>query len=178
MSKIIILAGSPRKDGNTDALAAAFARGAEEGNEVEILSVHDYTIYACTGCNACFSSEGNKCVQNDDMSLVYSKLQKADTLIIASPVYFYGLSAQLKAVIDRLHTPMRNGFSIRRLGLILVGGAELPQLFDSIISQYRLVLDFFHLEDAGMVLVRGAREKGELREEDLSKAYSFGHSIG
>ena len=98
-------------------------------------------------------------------------------IVIASPVYFYGLSSQLKAVIDRLHTPMRNRFPVRKLGLILVGAAELPELFDAIITQYRLVLNFFHLEDMGMVLVRGVREKGDLREEDLKNAYSFGRSL-
>ena len=61
--------------------------------------------------------------------------------------------------------------------LILVGAAQLPELFDSIISQYRLVLSFFHLEDSGMVLVRGAKDKGEVTEEDLEKAYRLGESI-
>ena len=61
--------------------------------------------------------------------------------------------------------------------LILVGAAQLPELFDSIISQYRLVLSFFHLEDFGMVLVRGAKDKGEVTEEDLEKAYRLGESI-
>ena len=72
---------------------------------------------------------------------------------------------------------MRNLFPIKKLGLILVGAAELPELFDSIITQYRLVLNFFHLEDAGMVLVRGVREKGAVKEDDLKNAYDFGRSI-
>ena len=67
-------------------------------------------------------------------------------VVIASPVYFYGLSAELKAIIDRLHTPMRNEFKIKKLALILVGAATLPELFDSIIMQYKLVLNSFHLE--------------------------------
>ena len=111
------------------------------------------------------------------MTLVYQKLSEADAVIIASPVYFYGISAQLKAVIDRLHTPMRNSFHIRRLGLILVGAAELPELFDSILTQYQLILNFFHLEDSGRVLVRGAREPGTVAEDDLAKAYRLGQSM-
>ena len=177
MSRIVILSGSPRKNGNTDILVNSFVDGAKEHNDVEIVSVHDYHINPCAGCNSCFSREGNTCYQEDDMLIVYEKLSKADTLIIASPVYFYGISAQLKAIIDRLHTPMRNKYHIRRIGLILVGAAELPQLFDSIISQYNLVLNYFHLEDAGKVLVRGAKEKGDVKEEDLQKAFLFGQQL-
>ena len=99
----------------------------------------------------------------------------ADVIVVASPVYFYGVSAQLKAIIDRLHTPMRNDFKVKKLALILVGAAVLPELFDSIKIQYQLVLNFFKLEDAGMVLVRGAKDKGDVRNTDgLNEAYRLG----
>ena len=80
-------------------------------------------------------------------------------------------------MIDRLHTPKKNSFHIKRLGLILVGAAELPELFDAITTQYQLIFNFFKLDDAGRVLVHGAKGKGDVREEDLKKAYYFGHSI-
>lgn len=73
----------------------------------------------------------------------------AGSVVSRAPVYFYGISAELKAVIDKLHTPMRNRFSIKKLALLLVGAAELPELFDAIKLQYQLVLNFFHLEDVG-----------------------------
>ena len=177
MSRILILTGSPRRNGNTDRLAQSFAKGAEESNQVEIVSVCDYKVNPCIGCNSCFSREGNRCFQNDDMTAIYEKLSQTDILIIASPVYFYGISSQLKAIIDRLHTPLRNSFNIKKLGLILVGAATLPELFDAIITQYKLVLNFFKLEDAGSVLVRGAKEKGEVSEEDLKKAFELGKSL-
>ena len=175
--KVVVLAGSPRKDGNTDLLVSSFVKGAERNHEVDVVSIHDYKINPCLGCNTCFERENSDCFQTDDMSLVYEKLGDADVLVIASPVYFYGISSQLKAVIDRLHTPKRNQFHIKKLALILVGAAQLPELFDSIISQYRLILSFFHLEDAGMVLIRGARDKGVVTDEDLEKAYKLGMSI-
>ena len=142
MSNIVILVGSMRKNGNTDLLAQAFAEGARENNFVEIVSVADYKVNPCIGCNSCFIKEGNKCFQNDDMDGIYEKLKVADMVVVASPVYFYGISAELKAVIDRLHTPMRNEFSIKKLALLLVGAAELPELFDAIKLQYQLVLKF------------------------------------
>lgn len=178
MSNIVILVGSMRKGGNTDLLAQAFAEGARKNNVVEIVSVADYKVNPCMGCNSCFAREGNQCFQNDDMDRIYEKLKAADVVVVASPVYFYGISAQLKAVIDRLHTPMRNEFSIKKLALLLVGAAQLPELFDAIILQYQLILNFFHLEDAGMVLVRGVRDKGDIKGNPaLKEAYDLGVSI-
>jgi multimeric flavodoxin WrbA len=178
MSNIIVLSGSVRKGGNTDLLVQAFVAGAEKNNTVEIISVADYKVNPCIGCNTCFEREGNKCFQQDDMQEIYEKLKLADILVIASPVYFYGVSAQLKAVIDRLHSPMRNDLQIKKLALILVGAATLPELFDAIKLQYQLVLKFFQLEDAGMVLVRGAKDKGDVNNtEGLVKAYELGTTI-
>jgi len=177
MGNIVILVGSMRKGGNTDLLAQAFAEGARENNFVEIVSVADYKVNPCIGCNSCFTREGNKCFQNDDMDGIYEKLKVADMVVVASPVYFYGISAELKAVIDRLHTPMRNEFSIKKLALLLVGAAELPELFDAIKLQYQLVLNFFHLEDLGMVLVRGVKDKGDIKgNAALKEAYDLGIS--
>ena len=178
MSRIIVLTGSMRKGGNTDLLAQAFVRGACKKHDVEIISVADYKVNPCIGCNSCFDRENHECFQNDDMTKIYDKLKTADVLVIASPVYFYGISAQLKAVIDRLHTPMRNDFHIKKMALLLVGAATLPELFDSIILQYQLVLKFFNLEDEGMVLVRGVRDKGDIEgNEALKEAYDLGLSI-
>ena len=177
MSKIMILVGSMRKGGNTDLLARKFAEGASEHNSVEFISVADYKVAPCIGCNTCFTREGNACF-NHDMDAVYEKLRHADVLVIASPVYFYGISAELKALIDRLHTPMRNTFAIRKLGLLLVGAAELPNLFDPILMQYQMILDFFHLRDAGKVLVRGVKDKGAIiGRPEMDLAYQFGMKI-
>ncbi len=95
MSNIIVLAGSVRKGGNTDQLVQAFASGAEKNNNVEIISVADYKVNPCIGCNTCFEREGHKCFQKDDMQEIYEKLKVADILVIASPVYFYGVSANV-----------------------------------------------------------------------------------
>ena len=106
-------------------------------------------------------------------------MAKVDMLVIASPVYFYGLSAQLKAVIDRFHNPIRDTFHIKKMALLLVGAASLPELFDSILSQYRLCINFFKLEDAGHILVRGVREKGDIKNSNtLEEAYLLGLNIG
>ncbi|MCR4796641.1 MAG: flavodoxin family protein [Ruminococcus sp.] len=178
MSNIVILIGSMRKNGNTARLAQSFAKGAVKNNSVEIVSVADCNVNPCIGCNSCFTREGNQCFQNDDMVQIYEKLRNADIVVVASPVYFYGISAQLKAIVDRLHTPMRNTFRIKKLGLLLVGAAQLPNLFEPIIMQYQMVLDFFRLESIGTVLVRGVKDIGEIEGGSaLKEAYELGASL-
>ena len=178
MSNIVILVGSVRKNGNTSRLAQSFAKGAAKNNNVEIVLFADYNVNPCIGCNSCFVREGNKCFQDDDMVKIYEKLRNADIVVIASPVYFYGISAQLKAIVDRLHTPMRNTFHIKKLGLLLVGAVQLPNLFDPILMQYQMVLDFFELESIGTVLVRGVKDIGDIENSSaLEDAYALGNSL-
>ena len=174
---ILILSGSPRKAGNTELLVEAFVKGAAEHHHMEIVSVRDYKVNPCLGCNACFKTNGI-CAQKDDVSAIYEKMSQADMLVIASPVYFYGISAQLKAVIDRFHNPIRDSFHINKMALLLVGAASLPELFDAILTEYNLCLNFFNIEDAGKVLVRGVKEKGDINNTDaLNEAYRLGCSI-
>ncbi len=109
------------------------------------------------------------------MGRVFEKLSDADILVIASPVYFYGISAQLKALVDRFHSPERNSLKLKGLALLLVGADTIPNLFDSIIAQYRLTLEYFKLKDHGMVLVGGVEEKAAIKgSERLNEAYSLG----
>ena len=77
MSKILVLAGSPRKDGNTDLLVQAFTKGAEKKHSVEILYVREYDVHPCIGCNSCFS-EDYRCAFQDDMRLIVEKLKETD----------------------------------------------------------------------------------------------------
>ena len=175
---IVVLSGSPRKGGNTDLLVEAFVKGASKKHNVEVVLVRDHHINPCIGCDSCFKRENNSCFQNDNMQLIYDKLLHADMLVVASPVYFYGISSQLKAVIDRCHNPIRDKFAIKQMALILVGAAILPKLFDSILTQYKLCLNFFGLEDTGQILIRGCKDKGDVTNtETLQQAYELGKNL-
>lgn len=101
MSKnILILSGSPRKGGNSDLLCDQFQKGAlEGGHAAEKIYVSDLNIGYCTGCYACKSN--GVCVKKDDMVTVLDKMQAADVIVLATPVYFYTMDAQLKTLIDR-----------------------------------------------------------------------------
>lgn len=176
--KIVILSGSPRPGGNTDMLVEAFVRGASLHNDVEVINVRERHIAPCLGCNRCFDDAQHRCCQRDDMAGVYESLAPADMLVIASPVYFYSLSAQLKAVIDRLHNPLRDTFSVRQMALLLVGASSKPDLFDSLLLQYRKCLDFFGLADAGCVLASGVKAKGDIAgHHAINQAYDLGASL-
>ena len=136
---ILILSGSPRKCGNTDLLVEAFVKEATQKHHVEVVSVRDYKVNPCMGCNACFKSKDNTCAQKDDMTLIYE---------------------------------------IKKMALLLVGAATLPELFDSILAQYQLCLNFFKLEDAGRVLVRGVKDKSDIKNTNaLNEAFELGQSI-
>ena len=99
--KVLILSGSPRKGGNSDLLCDEFMRGAQEsGHQVEKIRVAAKKIVPCSACYYC-RDHGGACVYQDDMAEVLQKMIDADVIVLASPVYFYSIDAQLKAVIDK-----------------------------------------------------------------------------
>ena len=98
--KVLILSGSPRKGGNSDVLCDEFAKGAQiAGHRVEKVRVAEKRIGYCTGCGVCQSKR--KCVQKDDMAPILESMVAADVIVLATPVYFYTMCAQLKTLIDR-----------------------------------------------------------------------------
>ena len=109
--KVLILSSSPRRDGNSDTLCNEFMRGAiESGNEAEKVFLRDKTIHYCTGCSTC-SLHRKPCPQKDDAAEIIEKMVAADVIVMATPVYFYTMSAQMKTLIDRccgLYTEMKN----------------------------------------------------------------------
>ena len=99
--KVLILSSSPRRGGNSDRLCDRFMAGAQQaGHEVEKIFLKDRRIGYCTGCGACYGGAG-PCPQKDDAAGVIGKMVEADVIVMATPVYFYTLSAQMKTLIDR-----------------------------------------------------------------------------
>ncbi|MHA1745949.1 MAG: flavodoxin family protein [Promethearchaeota archaeon] len=125
--KVLILLGSPRKKGNTATLAQKCADGAvAAGGEVEQIYLHGLSIKPCSHCNACKGKKSNhQCVIKDDMQTLYLKLQGADAIVLASPVYWFNYSAQLKLVVDRCYTDNFSegyGMAGKRIGILLAYG--------------------------------------------------------
>ncbi len=108
MKKVLIISSSPRKNGNSQALCVQFAEGAKEsGNQVHLIRLAEKKIGFCYACDGCMRN-GGTCVQKDDMAEILNLFQEADVLVLATPIYFYGITAQMKAFIDRTYPIWQN----------------------------------------------------------------------
>ena len=179
MSKqIVLLSGSPRKDGNTDKLAAAFVKGAESvGKTVTLFRVADMNIGGCMGCNHCMT-EGNDCVQKDDMTKILAALMKADALVLATPVYFFGATAQLKLAIDRIYSLLRKKMPIKRAALLMTCGARLGDAGEGVVAMYSRILQFNGWDNAGVVMTSNLHGMNDIDGRDeLVAAGKLGREI-
>ncbi len=133
--KAVILNGSPRLNGNTRTAALEIERGIKEniqGVETELIDASVKNIHPCRGCNACRKNEG-ECIQKDDMPHVLDSISRAEVLVFATPVYYWGISAQMKALIDRFYSRKEFHGQKKTIGLFVDGEAELDD------PEYRLI---------------------------------------
>jgi multimeric flavodoxin WrbA len=168
--------GSPRKRGNTDLMMDAFLEGAATaGAQVERLYVRDLQISGCLGCGYC--DKAGTCVQKDHMQMVYPLLDRADRIAVASPIYFYGVTGQLKLLIDRSQAQfMRKEIEKRegkrpsersagRKGLFLGAGATRgKRLFECPALTVKYFFDALDMDYAGELCFREVDEKGAIAE--------------
>lgn len=169
--RIVVLNGSPRPKGNTAALIAAFREGAESrGHEVTVLPVGTMKIGGCKGCEYCHTKGGGACVQKDDMAQVYPALAEAELLVLASPVYYFGLTGQLQSVISRFYAVMAP--AAKKFALLLTSGS--PDVYGAIEAQYRGILSFIQAQDLGIFEYNG-KQVGT--DEALAEVRAFGESL-
>ena len=179
---IVVLSGTPRKDGNSARLAEAFIEGAEAtGKEVAFFRVAGLKIQGCRGCKYCFKNQG-ACIQKDDMPPILDALRKADALVLASPVYFCGLTAQIKLVIDRfyasLHTWPKLDMQVKRSALLMTCGEETEAGASSSISTFRQICTILKWEEAGVIIAPGLHNPGDIEgRPELEQAKRLGESI-
>ena len=181
MSKnILVLAGSPRKHGNTDRLADEFIRGAQEaGHHVEKIYLKDQKINGCLGCGAC-QRNGGTCVQKDDMENICEKWLAADAVVLASPVYFYTWSAQIKAVLDRTFA-IEQKVKDTNFYLISAGAAPTEDYMKLMLESFRSYIGCFRAggnKEGGYVFGLGTNAPGDVTETDaMAKAYELGRTL-
>jgi len=177
-SNIVLLSGSPRKSGNTDKLAAAFKKGAESaGKKVTLFQVAEMQIGGCLGCGYCFNEKG-VCVQEDDMPRVLDALRKADTIVLASPVYFFSVSAQLKLAIDRIFALLSDKPPIKQAALLLTCGDEETIVADGAVVMFNGICSYMKWEEAGVIIATGLHNINEIDgREELEKAAALGKEI-
>ena len=153
--KIIVLEGSPNKNGSSNLLADCFKQGAEEaGHSVEIVDTAHANIHPCTGCIHC-GYEG-PCVQKDDVERFRGQILGADMLVFVTPLYYYGMSAQLKTLIDRF-CAFNSSLQSRHMKSALIAAAwnRDSWTFEALESHYRTLVHYLNLTDMGMVLGKG-----------------------
>lgn len=176
--KVLILSGSPRKDGNSDLLCNEFMKGAQEtGNEVEKIRISTKKVTPCSACYYCRNHQG-ECIHHDDMKEILEKMIAADVLVLASPVYFYSIDAQLKTVIDRTlarWTEVKN----KEFYYIVTMADEDLHSADTTLACFRGYVDCVEGAcEKGIIIGSGVYEPGTVKTtETMQKAYEMGRSV-
>lgn len=176
--KVLILSGSPRKGGNSDLLCDEFMRGAtESGNTVEKIRVAEKKINYCRACYYCRNS-GGECAIKDDMSDILQKIIDADVIVLASPVYFYSIDAQLKAVIDRTVARWLE-VENKEFYYIMTAADETKESMETTLACFRGYADCVNgAKECGVVYGTGVYEKGKVKDTPaMQKAYKMGLSV-
>lgn len=175
---IIVLMGSPNVKGSTSILVDSFKKGAEEsGHTVDVVDVCHADIHPCTGCVAC-GYEGD-CVQRDDMLNIRQNLLGCDMVVFATPQYYYGMSAQLKTVVDRFCS-FNSSLNRRHLkaALLTVAWNADDWTFDALTAHYKTLVRYINFEDKGMILGYGCGSPSMTNSSKYpNEAYLLGRSL-
>lgn len=186
--KVLGIAGSPRRDGNTDMLLAEVLKGAaSRGAEVETIVLNDLNISPCQHCSACY--ETGECRYDDDMQMVYRKLAAADSIVLASPIQFMSITAQAKIMIDRcqalwarkyrLKLPPLGDDRKRKGFFVSVGALKKADLFQPALATVKAFFATLNISYAGELTFQGVDEKGDIvnHPDAVKQAYLAGQRL-
>ncbi len=162
--KIAVFNGSPRKE-NTFALAEAFCKAAETaGHEVEMYHVGQMKIAGCLACEYCHTKGEGSCVQKDDLEKIMPAYKEADMIVFASPIYYFGMSAQMEAAIQRVYCigkPAR----AKKAALLLSSGSD--GVYDGAVAQFKAYMNYAGIECAGIITAHGDENKTEAKFNEV-----------
>ena len=186
--KVLGIAGSPRRGGNTDLLLAEVMRGAaSQGTEVKTIILNNLKITPCQHCDACLAT--GKCRIDDDIQMIYRELKKADRVALASPIQFMGPTAQMKLMIDRCQALWARKYVLKippmvtdreRKGLFIsVGALKIANLFEPTLTIVKSLFKVLSIIYAGELVFPGMDEKGAIAEhpEALKQAFLTGQKL-
>ncbi len=175
---VLIISASPRRHGKSDLLCDQFLKGAEEsGHTVEKIFLKDQKIGYCSGCGYCF--EHHKCSQKDDMAELLEKMIAADVIVLATPVYFYSMDAQMKCFIDRT-TPRYEEISNKEFYFILAAADKEKKMMHRTMEAFRGFTEdcLEGAKEAGVIYGVGAFQVGEIKDTPAwEEAYEMGKQI-
>jgi multimeric flavodoxin WrbA len=182
--KVMIVVGSPRKKGNSSTLAKQVADGAKAGGAVvQTFYLQDMKIRPCIACDVCRKKAGTDCVLKDDMQKLYPKLRNADAVVVASPIYWFTVSAQTKLFMDRWYAlGSDEGYELRgkRFGIVLTYADADPFISGAVnaLRTFQDALNFVGAQIVGMVY-GSAWKAGEIRRNKgvMKEAYALGKKL-
>ena len=179
--KIVILNGSPRRKGNTSALVRAFTEGAESaGHTVTEFFLDEMIIHGCMGCFGGHSGKDSPCVQKDDMDKVYPAVKESDVIILATPLYYWNMSGQIRTAVDRLFALEEGDGNLlrgqgRASALLMVAEGHG---FEDVLLYYDHLMEHLRWKNLGHILAGGNGDIGDIEgKPELEKAYVLGKSI-
>lgn len=175
--KILVITGSPRKNGNSNTLADNFIKGAEEaGHSVVRFDSAFKNVHPCVACNKC--GMNGQCIFKDDFEFVKENIVDADAVVFATPMYYFGISAQIKAVMDRFYAINSQISKPKKAVLILTYADTSAKEAQPIISHYETLLNYLGWSDAGKVIASGVWMEGDVNNTRYPKqAYELGKNI-
>lgn len=179
--RVVILDGSPRKNGNTAALVKAFTQGAESaGHTVTEFFLGGMDIHGCKGCFGGHSSRECPCVQQDDMNKIYPAVKDSDVVVLASPLYYWTMSGQLRTALDRLFALEEGDGNLLRgndRGSVLLMAAE-GHGFEDAVLYFDHLMEHLRWKNLGKVLCGGVMNVGDIQgRKELEEARELGKSI-
>lgn len=176
--KIVILQGSPHKNGSSNLLAEYFIKGAKEaGHSVTVLDAAHMNMRPCIGCDHC--GMNGECVHKDDNNIIRDALLSTDMVVFVTPVYYFGMSAQLKTVIDRFYS-YTTRLSGKHLKAVLITAAwdTNDDVMPYIAEHYKKLCRYMHFENVGMILGTGCGTPSMTQgTKHINEAYLLGKSI-
>ena len=175
---VLIVSSSPRKNGNSETLADAFAKGAQEaGHSVETVHLREKQLGFCRGCLACLKL--GHCVIKDDAVEVAAKMHDADVLVFATPVYYYSVSGQLKTMLDRANPLYGTDYAFTKAYLLAAAAEDEPETVDGTRTAVQGWVDCFpRCALAGTMFAGGVNSAGEIAgHAALEQAYQMGREV-
>ena len=175
--KILVITGSPRKNGNSNTLAEHFIRGAQEtGHEVARFDAAFKEVHPCIGCNRC--GMNGPCIFKDDFEFIRKHIIDADLVAFATPMYYFGISTQIKAVIDRFYAVNGQIHVPKKAVLMMTYANTAASEAKPIISHYEVLLNYLGWTDAGQIIAPGVWPVGAINHTKFpEQAYRLGRSV-
>lgn len=176
--KVLIVSTSLRKNSNSERLAEEFAKGAvSEGHQVEVITLGEKQIGFCKGCLACQSN--GKCVIKDDALEIAEKMKASDIVVFASPIYYYEMSGQMKALLDRMNPLYGSDYKFTDIYFLASAADQEEKASERAVSGLQGWIDCFERARLmGTVFAGGVTEAGEIDgQESLKQAYKMGMSV-